>query len=326
MSQQSQSFNSLKDFYRSNPQKPTKREVERMYNRRLKQAKEAQEKAYAQENQPEKTKMVYIKKVKQPEPTFNVNSESFIPSGKQVQQMTVQQKERHVDYKSGQVTTRVTTTTTSMIAPKLCKYFMESRCVFGDGCFYSHYLPTETAPMPQEETITKKIEAETVQLTELEKSYVERSSQIIDAVVQENPQVAQLVGNTIYPFVQQLVNDKAARIVSHILRYCSIEDARKILMDYRHLVVRVGQAIEFDKQQQHEVAASEIAKASVEESIAEDYFDNISESTERSEATQTSDHVTVPQSEVTEIAENNENAHKKKLNAWANRMAKKQNK
>ena len=113
---------------------------------------------------------------------------------------------------------------------------------------------------------------------------------------------------------------------SCIILFWPIEDARKILMDHRHLVVRVGQAIEFDKQQQHEVAASETAKASVEQAIAEDDFDNISESTERSEATQTSEHVTVPQSKVTEIAENNENEHKKALDAWANRMAKKQNK
>ena len=68
--------------------------------------------------------------------------------------MTVQNQQTYVDYKTGQVTTKLTTTTTARIAPKQCKYWIAGKCKFGYECFYSHDLLTETAPLPQEEPMT----------------------------------------------------------------------------------------------------------------------------------------------------------------------------
>ena len=114
--------------------------------------------------------------------------------------MTVQRQDTHVDYATGQVTTTLTTTTTARIAPRQCKYFIAGKCKFGAECFYSHDLMTETVPMTHEMPMTTKFE--TVQpTTELEQSYLENTRQIIHAVVEDNSNVKELVGNMIYPYV-----------------------------------------------------------------------------------------------------------------------------
>jgi len=65
-----------------------------------------------------------------------------------------------------------------------------------------------------------------------------------DAVIPQNPNYKEAVGDTLYPFVQQLANMKAPRVMGMILQYCTIEDIRLILKDHRLLVIRVGQALE----------------------------------------------------------------------------------
>ena len=119
--------------------------------------------------------MVWVKKTK-PEPSsFNVNAEDFVPSGKQVQHMTVQRKDTFVDYSTGQVTTTFTTTTTARIAPKACMYFAAGKCKFGNECYYSHELPTNTIPAPVE-PMTSKAKQVIKEHTELEKQYLNATS------------------------------------------------------------------------------------------------------------------------------------------------------
>jgi len=65
-----------------------------------------------------------------------------------------------------------------------------------------------------------------------------------DAVIPENPNYKEAVGNAIYPFVQQLVNDRAPKITGMLIEFCPIDDIRLILKSYRLLVIRVAQANE----------------------------------------------------------------------------------
>ena len=244
----------------------------------------------------EEPKMVYVRKAKpemNPE-TLNVNSDSFHPSGKQMQQMTVQNQQTHVDYTSGQVTTTYTTTTTSRIGPKVCKYFAQGRCKFGDECYYSHELLTQTISAPQVMPMTSKAQAIISQHTELEKFYLDRTSLVLDAVVVENTGYKQVVGNTIFPFVQQLVNDQAGIVTAMLLQFCTIEDLRAILQDHKLLVVRVAQA-NTCKQQREQVA---VEPANKQVSQVAEIDDNVSESTEQSvqeaqKAKDVNDHVNV---------------------------------
>lgn len=68
------------------------------------------------------------------------------------------------------------------IAPKACRYFALGRCKFGDECNYPHENMAQTAPAPQMPMTSKAMNV-IAQHTELEKTYLETTKFVIDAVV-----------------------------------------------------------------------------------------------------------------------------------------------
>ena len=72
------------------------------------------------------------------------------------------------------------------------------------------------------------------------------------------------------------------------------------------------------------MAAQKVAEITAEKVIeVEDLDDNVSESTERSMATQSSETHEVPKKEVSENAQTSENEHKKAFQEWAEAMKQK---
>ena len=309
---ESQQYTSLTDFYSQFPQKKTEKEVASIMKRKEKDAerkvremvrreneRKRQEESDAQWNirlawnpksiiwrketkkaevvTREMPKKAWVKKQKPQLSEFNVNSSSFAP------------------------TTAVPVENTH--AAKLCKYFAEGKCKFGEKCVYSHQHLTQTAVR----TIN--------QVTALEHQYEVANRHIMVAVVAENPKHKELVGNMIFPYVFQLVNIQAPSIIAMILEYCPVEDLRAILMDYRHLVCRVAQAL--DSEVKREEAGKEAQK---HETNAADIDDNISEATQASDISQKEDDVNI----TTTTQQSDENDHKLAFFAWTESKNKEQ--
>lgn len=164
------------------------------------------------------------------------------------------------------------------------------------------------------------------QLTELEQHYVKATSAIMCAVVTENPAYKELVGNTIYPYVFQLVNVQTPTITGMILEFCAVEDLRAILNDHRHLVVRVAQALELKAKRER--AAAEATEAKEHEADVQEIDDNISEATQASDIGQKEADVnvttTAQKSADNSTQQSDENEHENAFFTWTESMNRKQ--
>ena len=93
-------------------------------------------------------------------------------------------------------------------------------------------------------TLENKIRTE---FTDLEQFYMSMTKTILPAVHEYNNTIGcrNMVGYAVFPFVQQLVNEKAQKVTEMIITYCNMFDLRAILTDHKLLVIRVAQANEY---------------------------------------------------------------------------------
>lgn len=81
-----------------------------------------------------------------------------------------------------------------------------------------------------------------------EQAYIMACSQIINAVVPENPNYKDQVGTVLYEYIQQIVGAKAPKVTGMLIDL-PIEDIKHVMQDWSLLNTRVQQAHELLNQQ-----------------------------------------------------------------------------
>ena len=74
-------------------------------------------------------------------------------------------------------------------------------------------------------------------------AYNQKGFNLLPAVVLENPNLKQMVGEFIYGFVEEFVGEAAAPKITGMLIDLPIEEIKAYLYDYGRLYVKVGEAI-----------------------------------------------------------------------------------
>ena len=83
-------------------------------------------------------------------------------------------------------------------------------------------------------------------------AYNQKGFNLLPAIVPENPNLKQMVGEFIYDFVEGLVGEAAAPKITGMLIDLPIEEIKAYLYDYGRLLIKVGKTIDLLQQLQAE--------------------------------------------------------------------------